>query len=666
MMLIAAVAAWLCDKARLPAIAGYLSAGFLAGSMMGGFETATEVSRMGALLQVGIVFVAFNIGQRVRWQRLRKVESSLALATFLTFVALLAAARTFGIMLGWPDAYVLVFGGMLIATSGALLEKCLRGANLRHHPFSHLAVSVNGVETVFSILLLVALVSMTQFGAAPGTAVLGAVAQTLAVVVTLTIGALLVVSHIVPKKAGTIPAEVRTLFVAGLLLAMVVVPDEFGFQSVLGALTLGALLGTLRGNESADRTMNGLCAAIVAAFCVAVGMRANVAHLAEIWPLLLGCSTVAVAARPLIVAGSLVIVGESLRDSVRAGLSVTAFGGLSLLIAVTAIEGGLVPDSFYTLAAGVSFVSSIAAPMLIGRGEVVAKWIESKQPLFVRHSAAVYHERMAAFKRRRHASRLITFAAPRLVQLGLLVLFSSGLLLFARPLYRLTEKWIGPDWPSPNSLPVVFWLGFGALLLPTLIALWRNFEALAMMVADAVVTGVHKRTLRPVIERMIKAAGALAIGVWLMALFPAGRFAWWGLLILAAGFTLFGLAFWRRLIRWHSRFEIALRTQVSRLHLPQLKPPLNGLARTNGDWNLHLAEIDVADGTNVARRPVAELPLRQSFACTIVGIERQGVLIPNPGAATVLYPNDRILLLGRSENLRQAERWLAAPVSAVS
>ena len=45
--------------------------------------------------------------------------------------------------------------------------------------------------------------------------------------------------------------------------------------------------------------------------------------------------------------------------------------------------------------------------------------------------------------------------------------------------------------------------------------------------------------------------------------------------------------------------------------------------------------------------------------CTIVSIERQGVVIPNSRSATVLYPNDKVLLLGRDEDLRRAERWLS-------
>ena len=62
--------------------------------------------------------------------------------------------------------------------------------------------------------------------------------------------------------------------------------------------------------------------------------------------------------------------------------------------------------------------------------------------------------------------------------------------------------------------------------------------------------------------------------------------------------------------------------------------------------------------TQAIARPISELPLRQSFSCTIVSIERQGMPIPNPTADTVLYPNDKVLLLGQDVDLHRAEEWL--------
>jgi len=48
-----------------------------------------------------------------------------------------------------------------------------------------------------------------------------------------------------------------------------------------------------------------------------------------------------------------------------------------------------------------------------------------------------------------------------------------------------------------------------------------------------------------------------------------------------------------------------------------------------------------------------------------VSIERQGVPIPNPTADTIIYPIDKLFLLGQDENLRRAEHRLDGEAGAV-
>src|SRR5690606_34503023 len=49
------------------------------------------------------------------------------------------------------------------------------------------------------------------------------------------------------------------------------------------------------------------------------------------------------------------------------------------------------------------------------------------------------------------------------------------------------------------------------------------------------------------------------------------------------------------------------------------------------------------------------------YGCTVVRIERQGIILPNPGPETILFPNDKLLLFGGEANLRSAEEWLNEP-----
>jgi monovalent cation:H+ antiporter-2, CPA2 family len=247
-----------------------------------------------------------------------------------------------------------------------------------------------------------------------------------------------------------------------------------------------------------------------------------------------------------------------------------------------------------------------------------------------------------------------------LVQITFLILLVSGLVVFAKPLYSLAEKWLEADWPAAGSLPVIFWFGFGILLLGPLIALWRNVEAVAMICAESASAGRAKRSVsQSFFERLVKGAALVAILVWLAALLPYEALPAWELAALAGTFVLVGAVFWRKLIRLHSRFEIELRTQLVDSPFAGANGRVAGWPKRNGERGLNLRECVIGGNTRAAARAVSELPLRQLVSCTIASIERQGVVIPNPAAGTVLYPNDKVLLLGRDEDLLRAERWLS-------
>jgi monovalent cation:H+ antiporter-2, CPA2 family len=353
------------------------------------------------------------------------------------------------------------------------------------------------------------------------------------------------------------------------------------------------------------------------------------------------------------------MVGHPMGDAARAALCLTPIGEFSLIIALTGVEGGLVPASFYALAIGVCLLTSLTTPFLIRKSHAISDRIERKQPEFLAQWIGFYHEWIESLKQRQHSSMVWKLTAPRLIQVTLSVLFISGLLIFARPLYELAEKWLGPDWPMTNGLPLIFWFGFGVLLLAPLIALWRNVDALAMICAESATHGREKwAVLQPFFERLLKGSAFIAICAWLAALVPYAGMPGWGLVALAAGFIAVATVFWRHLIRLHSRFEIELRSQLADSPFADGKPQLAGWPKRNGQWKMNLAEYTIKENSQAVARPISKLPVRPSFSCTIVSIERQGVTIPNPGADTVLYPNDKVLLLGQDENLRRAERWL--------
>jgi len=658
-MLIAAGAAWVCQRIGVPVVIGYITAGIVIGPVSGSYALVSDQGRIQSLAQIGLVFLIFSIGQGVRLQRLKRVGLPLILATALIAVLVLLGCRVLGAAMGWPGVYSLVLAGMLMVSSTAVLGKSLGEANAIHSRFGQTALTVTALDDLVAVVTLTVLASIVQAGQTSAMVVFGTIIQLKAVIVTMAIGALLLVPALLNRLGRDVPSEVRSLVTVGLLLAMALLSAKAGFSAALGAFLLGTIVSSTGRSEQMERVLGGLCEVFAPVFFVAMGMLLDLKLLAEVWPLVLGVFVVAVVWRTIAATAALLMVGQPMGEAARAALCLTPIGEFSLIIALTGVQGGLVPASLYGLAIGVCVLTSLTTPVLIRRSGVLSGYIERKQPAFLAQWIGFYHEWIERLKRRRQSSLVWKLAAPRLVQIAFLILFVSGLVVFAKPLYSLAEKWLGADWPAAGGLPVIFWLGFGVLLLGPLIALWRNVEAVAMICAESASAGRAKRAvLQSFFERLLKGSALVGMLAWLAALFPYGALPAWELAALAGAFVLVGTVFWRKLIRLHSRFEMELRTQLVDSPFAGANGRVAGWPKRNGDWGLNLRECVIGESTRAAARAISELPLRQLFSCTIASIERQGVVIPNPGAATVLYPNDKVLLLGRDEDLRRAQRWL--------
>ena len=76
------------------------------------------------------------------------------------------------------------------------------------------------------------------------------------------------------------------------------------------------------------------------------------------------------------------------------------------------------------------------------------------------------------------------------------------------------------------------------------------------------------------------------------------------------------------------------------------------------EWKLSVIDCVLPDLADCAGKRISELALRSRFGATVVGIDRQGCLIPLPGPDTVLYPRDKVLLIGTAEQMTAGKAFL--------
>jgi len=167
----------------------------------------------------------------------------------------------------------------------------------------------------------------------------------------------------------------------------------------------------------------------------------------------------------------------------------------------------------------------------------------------------------------------------------------------------------------------------------------------------------HASRLRPFVETVLKIGAGAGMFVWLASIVPVEGTAKW-LLLLSGVVAVSALVVLRRkLIYWHSELEVELLSvietdshKMTATTAPWLQP--------HGEWNLHMIDCTLPDLADCQGKTIAELALRSRFGCSVVGIERQGFMIPLPAPAAVLYPRDKVLLLGTSEQVNAGKTFL--------
>lgn len=662
-LVVAGLVGWVCQRIGLSVVVGFLAAGMVVGPYTPPFSLVSDPERIETLAQIGLVFLMFSIGLRLSIRKLRRLGASLVFAAFGGAILVYYLTRLLGLVLHWSPTETLFLAGMLMVSSSAIISKILQETGENHERSGQLAMGVSVLEDVVAVVMLTLLNSFVQLGGA-GHGKGASLGQTLgtlgAFVVLAGVGGLLLVPWLLRRMSISADEELQTLGIAALLFGLAVVATRAGYSLALGAFLLGTIVAETSHRHQVERTFEGMRDVFSAVFFVAIGMQINVQDLVGSAGLIAGVAAFTLVARMLACSTALTIIGTSPRDALRTGLAVTPIGEFSFIIAQLGVTAAVVPARFYPLAVGVSLLTTLLAPLIVRRSPAIADALLARQPRWLEQGMRYYRGWLDQLQAQAKRNRLWQLSGKRFVQLGIEVLLVSGLLVFSSQMFVATERWLGPDLLFPNGLRVLFWTGLCLVLLAPLVAIWRNVSALSLLYAQVSTMGQPRaEQLARMVETVLKSLSATAIFVWLFLLMPEeGRTRW--VLIAVGGVVLVTVAvLWRKLVYWHSQLEVELHEVMTSAESKMTATSAPWL-QAHGDWNLHMVDCVLPDLADAQGRKISDLELRAKFGCSIVGIERQGFMIPLPAPDSVLYPRDRVLLMGTTEQVKAGKAFLGA------
>jgi CPA2 family monovalent cation:H+ antiporter-2 len=655
LLAIGGMSGWLFQKMGLSTVVGCLMAGVLLGPHNNPWGLVEDTARVESLSQIGLLFLMFSIGLGFSIRKLRRLGLSLIFANLIAAAFLFNALRAVGHLLGWSEQASVFLAAMFMIGSSAIISKILAETGCAHEKPAQQGMGLLIVEDALVVIILTLLASYIQEGSMSIRA-LGKSTLFMAIF----IGLLLVVGLVlVPKTLVFMRREMDGDLLAPLACSLVFgfafLSHEAGYPVALGAFLLGAIISDTPAKSQIERHLSGMIHVLESLFFVSIGMliewRAVVGHLGLIFLL----AAVVLTLRSFGYTLGLLAIGNRIQESVRSGLMVAPIGEFSFIIALMGVRSKMAPDGLEAVAVGVCLLTAISGPFLVRRSNWIGLQAAEHMPGPLRNLIHLHRSWLGMARHWQDTNVLWKLSKRRVLQIIREWVVVSGILIFCQPVYDEVERFAGRDILFHGGTPYLLGMLVMLLLAAPLMAMWRNTSALLMIYAEA--SSAH-----PAVRHLVQAAGKFALFVallvWSSILLPFHEIGRW-LLLSLAGFLAFALVFLRKkLILWHSRFEIALHESVSTQNAtPDQKLPQ--LVDSYQNWNLEVLQCLLPDQSLHAGCALQDLNIRRQFGATVVAIERQGHLIRLPPASTQLYPHDKVLIMAPPVEARQAREFLS-------
>lgn len=422
---LAVVVALALARLRLPAVAGLLLTGTIAGPSALGLVAST--SELDAIAEIGVVLLLFTIGLEFSLERLRPLmRSALLGGTLQVGVTIAAVVATGALGFGQPVGIALLYGFVIALSSTAVVLRGLAERGEVDAPHGRFIVGVLIYQDLCVVPMML-LVPLLGGGAASaiGLAIALALGKSALLVAVVLVAARFVVPRLFALVDATRSREMFVLTVLAICTATAWLTSLSGLSLALGAFLGGMVVADTRFRHRALGDLLPLRDVFTGFFFVSLGMlldaRVVIAQPALV-ALLLGALLVG---KGLIAGVVAVVLRFPARVAWLAGVGLAQFGEFGFVLLTTAERSKIVGGDELSplIAAGV--LSMFLTPFLMRlapharAGELLLRPLERLLGSRGIDDAAPEHQRL-----QRHvvligygvAGRLVASALDRLQQ----------------------------------------------------------------------------------------------------------------------------------------------------------------------------------------------------------------------------------------------------------
>lgn len=621
-------------KIRQPLVLGYILTGLLVGPHVSLLPTVSDLESINIWAEIGVIFLLFSLGLEFSFKKLIKVGGSASITAIVEAFSMLAIGYVTGQALGWSAMDSIFLGGILSVSSTTIIIRAFDELGVKTQKFASLVFGILIVEDLIAIVLLVLLSTVAVSQQFAGSEMISSVLKLSFFLVLWFLAGIFIIPSFLKRARSLMNDETLLVVSLGLCLLMVVLATAAGFSPALGAFIMGSILAETTQAERIEHLIKSVKDLFGAIFFVSVGMLIQPDMLVLYAGPVILITVITVIGKLVSTSIGALLSGQSLKNSVQAGMSLAQIGEFSFIIATLGVTLKVTSDFLYPIAVAVSAVTTFTTPYLIRYSE----------PLYLVIQRILPQSWISWLDSYQSGTQVISTASSwkKTFRSYIFSIVIYSVLLFS--IILLSTTFLSPF----IALHIVD--GVRGILLTgtiTFMAMAPFLWALAIRrpqrKAYQDLWANNKYSRGPLIALEVSRI-ALAVFFVVLSLYQLAS-TWLVLLAAVAIAAAAVLLFSKKLQSLYGRIEKRFLSNLNEREESAEEAPAPHLV----PWDAHIARFRVVPDSVVVGKTLLELAVREKYGVSVALIERGHRSIPAPGGDERLYPGDVLSLIGTDE-----------------
>ncbi len=653
-LIVASTVTLLFKKLKQPLVLGYIMAGFIVSPHMPYTMSVMDTVDIKTWADIGVMFLLFSLGLDFSFKKIIKM----GITPVITTLTIIFAMMTLGIVVGhafdWKRMDCIFLGGMLAMSSTTIIYKAFTDMGLRQQKFAQPVMSVLILEDILAIVMMVMLSAIASGNNPDGGEMIGSVVKIGFFLVLWFVVGIFAVPWFLRSTRKLVNNETLLIVSLGLCCLMAVVSTKVGFSSAFGAFVMGSILAETIEAAKIEKLVAPVKDLFGAVFFVSVGMLVDPKIIVE-YAVPIGVLVLTILiGQSIFGTFGFLIGGQSLKSAMRCGFSMAQIGEFSFIIASLGLSLHVTGEFLYPVVVAVSVITTFLTPYMIRLSVPSYNVLERHLPkTWVRALNNITLSHPSSAPKSNWHSLIAQMARITLIYSILSVATIALMFTFFLPFIRRMMP--GMHWWA-NGICGVLTVMFIAPFLRAIVMKKNHSEEFRALWNDS--RSNRMPLLVTILVRLIIASAFVFyicnfLTRFTNALMMTIAVAVVGIMILSRGLK-------KQSIKMERMFVQNLRSRDIEQQVLGLKKPLYEGHLLDRD--IHISEIEIPENSTWAGLCLADLRLSNRFGIHVSSILRGHRRINIPGGDDIVFPGDKLQVIGSDSQLAAAHAAVAGDI----